>query len=579
MKPLRLLFVLSLFVIAVNFGSVAQAIALSDIQANEDDIYITDVNWGTVPVGVEHPREAEITNNSANPITITAVNWADNTHFTRIANLQLPYTIEPNESVVFIVYYKPTKPGVKDSTRAFFQAGSPTGKLYSDWVGRGSDEGPQIVGFDFGKRRVIDAYSIEHGVTEYKHRFSIKNVGGFAFDIEKIELVNDADNVFGFNAGQAPQTVEPGRTFDVDLTFIPKTEKEYNSKISMTVDMDGVQKIVTDDLKGIGTLPHIDLTGFELTDELFVGKSATGYAMLYSKRLSETTNMPLTVTGLTIEGEEAEAFEIKPEFLEQNPFPIILFAGSELEIPIVFTAIKPGEHNAVLKAIHNAPENPIAQLKGTGKPSPVFVSGNDFGQVVYTDSSLGMVYLSNNNGINLTINDIFLTGDGADAFDIFLYATVNSELLNPDFPFELEGKDTVEVYLTFKPTEELIYKAQVVFDVEIFGDYPAQLIGEGIAPDGVEISYGAKEFHILNAFPQPIKDRMSVEFYTELSGDISAALYDIGGRNIFRSNSKYFEAGKHVFEFNLQNKPTSGVYYLALESQSRKAVIKIVSAD
>lgn len=549
------------------------------LSPDADQITISDADWGIIPVGVERPKDVDITNLSSSPITITAITWEDKTHFTRIEEFPLPQTIGAGETYSFIVYYKPDKPGVKDSTRAFFTATVTEGKLYSDWVGRGSDVGPTIVGYDFGKVRVIDDYAIEKGISQYKFRFSLKNIGGTKFTVKKVEITNDPDGAFTYNEAQIPEEIEPQKTVDVDLVFIPKAEKVYNAKINMTVDLSGTEKTVSAILTGIGGLPHISFTGFSLVEEIYIGKTITGKAAIRSSSLSTETSMLLNISEIVIEGEDASAFVVDPQFLESNPYPFVLEPGNMIEVPVIFTAQKVGLHSATLKAINDAQGTTTVDVSGKGKPSPVSVTSTDFGTVEYKDSTIASVYLSNNGSEDIVVNNITIGGTDAANFTIDSVATEISSQINPNYPVTLGAGDKIYAFVKFKPTEERIFNADVIFEVDVFGDFLADIAGEGIAPDGVEIDYSHPAVNSLSVYPAPISECFNLEFNLSDGMDAKITIVDIFGREIFTTQSRYYSAGQHSIEINLPSKPASGVYYIIVGSDDKKSVLKTIVTD
>jgi hypothetical protein len=82
---------------ALRIGKISSALSL------------TSVEWHNAPPGVETAAIMTITNSGISTEKITSISWQDYTHFTRIQNISLPYSLGPGAKVDVTVNYKPSE--------------------------------------------------------------------------------------------------------------------------------------------------------------------------------------------------------------------------------------------------------------------------------------------------------------------------------------------------------------------------------------------------------------------------------------------------------------------------------------
>ncbi len=432
-----------------------------EFTTGEPVVTISDASWKNIPVGNEEARTVKISNISNTTVELYSIDWADKTHFTRVEGLPFPNTlsIAPNKDFDFTVYYKPDKPGVQDSTRALFVGNTVKDKLYSDWVGIGIDPGPGITGYDWLKRRVIDAYA---GVTEYPHYITIRNDGNVKIPVRDVVIENDPDGVFRIDRTQIPAELDSGESKQIAAFFAPKAEKIYNSTVKMVSFFNGKDIYVSDDLKGIGIQPHIALTGIDYGAPILVGASKDSFSVVSHVTVAQP--MLLTIFKMYIDGPDKTAFVIDPAFLANANNWSTIQIGGQVQVPIKFTAMHAGDHTAQLMVDSDAPEKPVGELIGRGYLQGLYSNDADHGLLFVTQQNTRTVFLTNTGSIPATINrDIdkslsTVTGDPG-TYRVNKWWTAKSKLQSPAAPFDLNAGDTLYVEVLFNPmTDKNIVK-------------------------------------------------------------------------------------------------------------------------
>lgn len=81
----------------------------------------------------------------------------------------------------------------------------------------------------------------------------------------------------------------------------------------------------------------------------------------------------------------------------------------------------------------------------------------------------------------------------------------------------------------------------------------------------------------ISLFPNPAKDKFSVNFNTAENVLVTAKLYSICGQEIeFLASNKEFNVGYNTINFELQSTIPSGVYFVQLNYNSKKIVKKLI---
>jgi len=83
-------------------------------------------------------------------------------------------------------------------------------------------------------------------------------------------------------------------------------------------------------------------------------------------------------------------------------------------------------------------------------------------------------------------------------------------------------------------------------------------------------------FRIISVVPNPVSQDATIHFVLPKQGDATFTLIDMSGRELGILHSDFFDAGDHSISVSDKFRyMSSGTYFLILESQGRKAAIKI----
>jgi hypothetical protein len=466
-----------------------------ELRTGDPDVWITDADWGQVPVNTEKPMIVTIQNRGIVDAEIYSLAWSDITHFIRqegfTGTTADPLVVKPGESFNFTVYYKPDKIGIIDRDSAIFTSNAEKTKLYSIWQGSGIDVGPTITGYDWDRQRVIDEWQLSRSpaITNYPSKITLGCVGNTELAVNQVLIEGDDDGVFSFDATQIPTKLNQNNPVTVDVFFAPKAEKEYSAKIKLISDFNGNIKTVDANLHGIGIEPHINVTGFTY-DTLKVGvSSAPEDSYVKHVKLSDLTAMELTlIDNLVIVGPDASAFQIDPTWAQLSPRTIGI--DGALPVPIIFTPYKAGTHTAQIVAKSDAPskDNSIGQLLGFGYLEGIATTDYHFPTIfITTVNNDGIVTLTNTGTRNITIQknpDLCLKGTDSYAFHVIDWSLASDPTnKNPQSPFILTPNDILNVRVSFSPdiVKEL-YIAEIDYMTDVNTDIPAvsRLTGGGM---------------------------------------------------------------------------------------------------
>jgi hypothetical protein len=474
-------------IIAVTTCYEDKIIALK-LLTNEPVVWIDDADWGALPIGVERPRTVQISNRSQAVVELTSMDWADHTHFTRVEGLNFPITIDGGRNITFTAYYKPDAAGERDSTTAFFVGNTTKIKLYSAWAGIGTEAGPAITGFDWLKKRVLDNFATpDDPVKGYHGTIVIDNtsITNTDLNVDSVQIINDFGGSFTFDKTQVPKTLKPHVPITLDAWFKPVTTdavEEYQTDIVLWTKEQITDRVLKakDVLHGIETQPHVSITDIDFGPALQLNDFKDDFSTLKAEIPSVVSQMDLKVFGLSIDGVDKDAFKIDPVWLAAQTFPFEIPAGTSIQIPVRFTALHAGLHNAQIIPNDDAPEEPIGQLIGRGFFVGIETTNKYFGRPFITLTNSDNVSLTNVGSEAVKVNDIQVAGNDANNFQRTGWH-IEGGAVNPPIPFDLGPNEKLVVDLDYTPLVNRIgdntYTARVEYETSL-GKAVSNLTGD-----------------------------------------------------------------------------------------------------
>jgi len=401
------------------------------VRTEKPKVYISDINFGKVPINTERKHDALIRNVGTVDVVLTKIDWpvADHVLFLRTEGLSFPLTLKAGEEIPFTAVYNPgSTTGVVDKTRATFTVNTDEIKIYSDWTGQGIDAGPYITGYNWNERRVLDAFA---GVTEYPFTVKYGNSGTTA-DLENISIraVGPDAKYFTVDLVTVSPRLSKNEEKTLKVSFKPEyitgtrdAERAYTLTLEMNGSFNGEVKTATATLDGIGIQPHVALTPTIDFGNSFKVKDVSPFnnAVVTSNGSMDLTLMN-NIKGFFIDGADAANFEIDPAFLASNPYgtPVPRIGNNTINVPIRFIApatMRTTPFEAVLHIETDAPENPTCNLTAgiieTGTPS-IKTTNVSLKQFINRDKD-AQVEIENTGDVDVVISAIS-TPQGIGAF-------------------------------------------------------------------------------------------------------------------------------------------------------------------
>jgi len=432
-------------------------------------VYIGDAHWDAQPVGSLTSKQVQIKNTSDVQVVLNTIDWpaADKTVFPKVDGLTFPIVLDARAQMEFTTWYNPDKIG-SDSTRALFTGNTDKDKLYSDWTGSAITSGPQIFGFDWQKKRIVDGKWVS---LPYPGEVIIGTTPDATapLNVTKVYIKDDPDGVFAL-VGTYPAQLSAKETYKIAATFNPKAEKDYIATVVFESEFNNKPAIREAQLKGTGIQPHIAITGKEFKPAIKVNTSMSDFASITQPNPNPGYGMEVTITKLNITGPDADAFKIDDSYLNPSPAEV-LQTDQNWPIPVIFTAKHQGKHIATITPENDAPDLVSADLIGYGYLEGVKTMGYDF-QTIFkttTKSETGQVYLYNDGTDPITITRdirLSLSGDNT-AFDNTAYPmtwrTSISLLTNPGVGFQLLPGETLFVDATFLALDVKTFNGQIEY--------------------------------------------------------------------------------------------------------------------
>ena len=195
--------------------------------------------------------------------------------------------------------------------------------------------------------------------------------------------------------------------------------------------------------------------------ELAFGNGDVGSSQQLSFVLTNPSNSPLHVRGVSLIGADAEHFSTD---LSEA---LVVESGRSKEISVTFAPLSAGKKTARLQ--FDSGERVFITLTGNGVAAVVSLEGVDFGTVDVGETSQGTVTITNRGPDNLAISTLRIRGTGAPAFSV----AAGSRTVPP-------GQSRV-ITVTFAPREAGDVEAELIIGTDSPDSTPAvvQLRGSG----------------------------------------------------------------------------------------------------
>ena len=330
--------------------------------------------FGDVSLGGTSILELSISNPGTAVLSISSMTIAgtDSSEFQFQATASIVGAAQT--SAVGLVVFTPTSGGSKDAHIVMVHnaVGSPDTLFLSGNANVPSAPQILVTGLNFGDVDPGNSKTLTLNMT---------NTGASSVSIDSIRLDT---GLFTVSATAFVLAVESGR--ELSITFSPTTAGTVND--SLRVFHNGSGGLLTVFLTGRGVVRGISLS----VGSLAFGDVEVGQDSLLTLEVSNTGNISLTISGMTITGTDASDFSVSPTS------GTIAGSGSS-SFGVTFLPSSVGLKSASLSIAHNAPGDSVSvSLSGTGT-APVLTadfsadttSGPAALEVQFTDLSGGGV--------------------------------------------------------------------------------------------------------------------------------------------------------------------------------------------
>lgn len=212
-------------------------------------------------------------------------------------------------------------------------------------------------------------------------------------------------------AGDAPGTLLPGATREVDIRFAPQLPGIYETALTIQIAQEAADRTVPITATGIaGTFTFTrEMLEFESTILLDTSQKRIQF--------TNTSPVPLIVTGYSLTGPQATSFEIT-----QGPTtPLTIIRGDRPEIEINFIPQMPGLNEASVVVQTNAQAEPfVLPISGDSRAGIASLSSTAlaFNRLPVGSDTTASLTITNTGFAPFTISDVIISGTDAAGFSI-----------------------------------------------------------------------------------------------------------------------------------------------------------------
>lgn len=322
-------------------STCAQAVS-SQLTANP-----RNVRFGTIVLRQTETVGVSLTNTGSTNLTVTAVKTS--TPEFSVANLTLPLTLAPQQSIDVNLTFAPTIGGWATGTFAFITNPS-TQTLYigAGGVGLGSESmTPSPASLGFGNVTVGSTATLPVKLT---------NSGTSYIRLTQVELTGTEFTASGFSF---PVILGPGQAFTFDVTFAP----QFAGAASGSVILPNA---------GL-TIPLTGTGGNTITGQLTIAPTPLSFGNV---TVGSQATQPITMTASGASVTVSSAASSSSQFvLDGASFPFTIAAGGKVAFNVTFAPQNSGTSSGSLSFVSNASSSKsVESLSGVGV-SPTYSVG------------------------------------------------------------------------------------------------------------------------------------------------------------------------------------------------------------
>jgi hypothetical protein len=425
------------------------------------------LNFGTVPLGTTKTLTDTMVNNTASPVTISAIQGL--TSEFQITGVALPIVLAAGQSAPFSVTFQPADPG--DPTIAASFAGPSATYATLPITGAGAPLGklsPNPLQIAFG--------NIQVGSNQ-TNAVTLTNSGGTELTVTQATLSGAG---FAMSNLATPFTLKAGASASITITFAPPGAGSFSGKVSFATTCFGQNSNVVLSFSGTGLTPGLLSPN---PSSLAFGSVQVGTSSSKTETLTNTGGSTVNITQVVPSG---SGFSFSGLTL-----PFLLAVNQSVTFNVIYAPTGAGSANGALNLISNASNTPLSiSLSGTGlaagalAAAPASVS---FGNVTVGNNSTVPVVITNTGGEAVTLSSAAASGSGfsmtGQALPMTLSAgqstsfnvvftpaaagaasgalTINSNAINGTLSVPLSGTGVAQGQLVANPTSVAFGSVQI----------------------------------------------------------------------------------------------------------------------
>lgn len=499
----------------------AERVVMLNASPGEPDLDMNNLTWDNVPINTDGVTQTvNVFNNGKADAYIYDMSFDDVQHF-RLANpidFTNPIVIKPKEHWAFDVIYNPgDQINIQHTTVAKFETNARKTVLESIWTGDGITAGPRISNYDWKKRRVIDEWSIAHGVIAYDGEITVQNEGNTNLTVKSIK-VNSTEGFFILDqdivSGIISSGLEAGVPVTIPTKFIPTVQRSYDATVEIIGVFNNKEVSATGLLLGEGLQPHIKTNDqdFGIVDLTKTEKTVSKDVIVKFQPTVPNYDMDVTVTDLVIAGANADKFtiDLSKFTMPTATNPIVIPITDSIKVPVIFDPLVSGVYTATLTAVSDAPsaDDNVGTLNGEAFIYGVTTTPYNFPPTyIHTLRTNGTCSITNTGTVPIYIKKALNIENDTKIGDVTAFQVNYSYITdNPTATFNgntatnieiLPGK-TLELNLNFNPIDVKNYNMKVRYYYNIANPSEEDKIAES------EITGPGMEYLLVAQIPKNI---------------------------------------------------------------------------
>ncbi|MBZ5656051.1 MAG: choice-of-anchor D domain-containing protein [Acidobacteriia bacterium] len=374
------------------------------------------LNFGTVAVGSSKTLPDTLSNNTASPVTISAITGSSSD--LQVLGITAPLVLGAGASVPFTVQFQPSTVGSLSRTVSLMGANS---DVVVSFTASGASGAPGQLTLSPSS---VAFGSIKVGSSQ-TNSVTLSNAGGADITVNQATLSGAG---FSISNLSLPLTLAAGSTASLSVTFAPTGSGSFSGSVTFATGSGNVVLPIS----GIGVAPG-QLTASP--SSLAFGSVQVGHSSSQSETLTNTGGSSVTISQANASG---TGFS-----LSGLTVPVTLATNQSVTFNVGFAPATAGAANGTLAIVSDASVSPFnIALSGTAL-APGSLTANpasaSFGSVTVGSNKTVSVAVTNTGGASVTVSSAAASGSGF-------------SFTGPNLPLTLNAGQSATFSAIFAPT-------------------------------------------------------------------------------------------------------------------------------